>query len=135
MNSRHSSPASTDTATPGLDTSDAIKISFRGGGDKIFLERLKSALSQRKWLLRGTVKPARDDSSAPSTPGTPKKSKAAGIAALEQRGLDMRKNNELMIGDAFEDLESLMASAKGIVALAEQFARQVNNGTESREAT
>lgn len=38
--------------------------------------------------------------------------------------MDMRKNNELMIGDAFEDLESLMSSAKEIVALAEQFARQ-----------
>lgn len=40
----------------------------------------------------------------------------------------MRKNNELVIGSAFEDLEALMASAKEIVALAETFARQVNKG-------
>lgn len=39
----------------------------------------------------------------------------------------MRKNNELVIGTAFEDLEALMASAKEIVALAEQFARQTQS--------
>ena len=47
--------------------------------------------------------------------------KTVGIAGLEQRRLDMRKNNELVIGNAFEDLEALMASAKEIVALAESF--------------
>jgi ESCRT-II complex subunit VPS36 len=46
-------------------------------------------------------------------------------------GLDRRKNNELVIGSAFEDLEALMASAKEIVALAESFARQANGGTDS----
>ena len=47
-----------------------------------------------------------------------------GIAGLERRGLEARKNNELVIGTAFEDLEALMASAKDIVALAEQFAKE-----------
>jgi ESCRT-II complex subunit VPS36 len=71
-----------------------------------------------------------------ATGGSTGKTKAAGIAALEQRGLDMRKNNEMVIGGAFEDLEALMASAKEIVALAERFARQINGagGTASSEA-
>jgi ESCRT-II complex subunit VPS36 len=54
----------------------------------------------------------------------PERVKTAGIAGLEQRGLDRRKNNEIVIGTAFEDLEALMASAKEVVALAESFARQ-----------
>lgn len=43
--------------------------------------------------------------------------------------MDMRKNNEVVIGNAFEDLAALMASAKEIVALAEQFARQTNSSS------
>jgi ESCRT-II complex subunit VPS36 len=39
----------------------------------------------------------------------------------------MRKNNELMIGSAFEDLEALMASAKEIIALAESFRKHVGS--------
>jgi ESCRT-II complex subunit VPS36 len=57
--------------------------------------------------------------------------KSAGIAGLEQRGLDRRKNNEIVIGTAFEDLEALMASAKEIVALAESFSKQMNGGKNS----
>jgi len=97
-------------------------------------------MTQRKWLLQGAPpvpKPTRpgdaDQEALSSSPG--QRVKAVGVAGLEQRGLDMRKNNELVIGNAFEDLEALMASAKEIVALAESFARMNgNNGTGSSEA-
>ena len=46
----------------------------------------------------------------------------------------MRKNNELVIGNAFEDLEALMASAKEIVALAESFANNGANGNSESSA-
>ncbi|KAJ4149341.1 Vacuolar protein-sorting-associated protein 36 [Fusarium falciforme] len=46
----------------------------------------------------------------------------------------MRKNNELLIGSAFEDLEALMSSAKEVIALAERFARQTNNGQGNASA-
>ncbi|KAK2022636.1 EAP30/Vps36 family protein [Colletotrichum zoysiae] len=124
-----------NSLAPGQDTAESIKISFRGGGEKIFYERLKGALTQRKWLLQGAPPVPKsnrtiDDNGAivraPST--APERPKGVGIAGLEQRGLDMRKNNEVMIGSAFEDLDALMASAKEIVALAERFARQ-NGGT------
>ncbi|KAK2004346.1 EAP30/Vps36 family protein [Colletotrichum falcatum] len=123
----------------GQDTVENIKISFRGGGEKIFYERLKGALTQRKWLLQGAPPVPKsnrtiDDNGAivraPSA--APERPKGVGIAGLEQRGLDMRKNNEVMIGSAFEDLDALMASAKEIVALAERFARQ--NGGSGAEA-
>ena len=127
-----------------LDSNESVKISFRGGGEKIFYERLKGAMTQRKWLLQGappipkSLRPG--DSGSPSgasgEPGATgpgsrpqaERVKTAGIAGLEQRGLDRRKNNEIVIGTAFEDLEALMASAKEIVALAESFARQGNGG-------
>jgi ESCRT-II complex subunit VPS36 len=48
----------------------------------------------------------------------------------------MRKNNEVVISGAFEDLEALMSSAKEIIALAEQFAKQTDNqsGASSEES-
>jgi ESCRT-II complex subunit VPS36 len=56
-----------------------------------------------------------------------------GIAGLEQRRLEARMNNQLVIGNAFEDLEALMASAKQIVALAETLARE--SGMASNEGS
>ena len=116
----------------GVDNPEGVKISFRTGGDKIFFERLKGSMTQRKWLLQGappipTSTGGNGDglSAGGSSPGGPgSKPKTVGLAGLEKRGLDMRRNNELVIGSAFEDLEALMASAKEIVALAETFARQ-----------
>ena len=114
---------------PGMENNESIKLSFRDGGEKIFHERLKSSMTQRKWLLQGAPpvpKPNRapengTSGSGSSTP-TGERVKTVGIAGLEQRRLEERKNNELVIGNAFEDLEALMASAKEIVALAESFA-------------
>ncbi|KAI3342784.1 EAP30/Vps36 family-domain-containing protein [Ustulina deusta] len=123
----------------GLENPESVKVSFRNGGDKIFYERLKGAMTQRKWLLHEA--PPVPTSSMANGGGTADsisrsdsgsgRNKVAGIAGLEQMGLDRRKNNERMIGSSFEDLEALMASAKEIVALAESFARQVGNGTDS----
>jgi ESCRT-II complex subunit VPS36 len=47
-----------------------------------------------------------------------------GIAGLERRGLETRQNNQVVIGNAFEDLEALMASAKEVIALAESFSTE-----------
>lgn len=128
-------------ALPGMDNPESIKVSFRNGGDKILYERLKGAITQRKWLLQGappvpSSNPlAMDATSGGGVGAAPReqRKKTVGIAGLEQRGLEMRKNNELVIGTAFEDLEALMASAKEIVALAESFSRQSNGGGGSSE--
>lgn len=101
----------------------------------MFYARLKEGMIQRKWLLQAAPpfpKPSRPadgvSRSGASTPNS-ERVKTGGIAGLEQRRLEVRKNNELVIGSAFEDLEALMASAKEIVALAESFA--VTNGANS----
>jgi ESCRT-II complex subunit VPS36 len=126
---------------------ESIKFSFRAGGEKIFYERLKGALIQRKWLLRNAPPipkplqfPSLDRDGSEPSPSRESfarpQSTSVGIAGLEQRGLQSRKNNEVVIGSAFEDLEALMASAKDIVALAERLASETgqDTGVESGQA-
>jgi ESCRT-II complex subunit VPS36 len=128
------------------EVSDSIKLSFREGGDKTFYERLRGALVQRKWLLQDAP-PVPPPSQATSSPGLPPSANGVespqisaprpagvGIAGLERRGLEARKKNELVIGNAFEDLEALMASAKQIVALAETLARESGMTTNDGSA-
>ncbi|AEO66353.1 uncharacterized protein THITE_2114393 [Thermothielavioides terrestris NRRL 8126] len=133
-------------APPGMENPDSVKISFRGGGEKIFYERLKGAMTQRKWLLQGAPpipKATRPGDALADHPnaGTASNSvsrdrpKIGGIAGLERHSQAVRKNNELVIGSAFEDLEALMASAKEIVALAETFARQVKGASGGSSAS
>lgn len=126
---------------------ETIKFSFRGGGEKIFYERLKGAMVQRKWLLvnappipRPNTLPT-DGSNTQGSLAYGKGGQASeafqktvGIAGLERLGSEIRKNNETVISTAFEDLEGLMASAKEIVALAELFAKQsVDGSPEARD--
>jgi ESCRT-II complex subunit VPS36 len=127
----------------GDDTIETIKLSFRAGGEKIFHDRLRGALVQRKWLLQSAPpvpKPAPSgtptnvspwqtpDLSAPSTP------RVVGIAGLERRGEELRQNNQAVIGTAFEDLEALMTSAKEVIAMAEKFAKQNDSGVNGDSA-
>lgn len=108
----------------GVENNESFKLSFRGGGVNIFYERLKGSMVQRKWLLQNAppVPTAAERSRSGTSTPTGERSKAIGIAGLEQRRLEVQKNNEVVISSAFEDLEALMASAKEIVALAEKFA-------------
>lgn len=119
---------------------DCIKISFRRGGDKIFHERLKGAMVQRKWLLQNAPpvpqpqQLTHDDNSDTFRTGgqiraSTGRARTVGIAGLERQGLELRKKNEAVIGSAFEDLDALMASAKEIIALAETFAKNSDNGS------
>ena len=98
---------------------------------------------QRKWLLQGAPNmPKPNQSSQPgdfgattrlmqgadggtASAGSSEGPRTVGIAGLEQRDLELRKKNEVVIGGAFEDLEALMTSAKEIVALAETFANKM----------
>ncbi|KAG9246205.1 vacuolar protein sorting protein-like protein [Calycina marina] len=131
--SRSPGPVIGQASLPGALASESFKLSFRGGGEKIFFERLKGSMTQRKWLLQGAPpvpKPNRQkDGSGSSTPTGERKN--FGIAGLEQRRMEVRKNNEAVIGNAFEDLEALMASAKEIIALAESFPQNNGTGSES----
>lgn len=110
---------------------ESVKFSFRGGGEKVFYERLKGAMIQRKWLAAGAPPVPRPNMLANVDPEEIQqtgRATAVGIAGLESRGLQTQRKNEVTISSAFEDLEALMASAKDIVALAERFALNASNG-------
>ena len=130
---------SLDGAGLGVDSEkECVKFSFRAGGEKIFHERLKGAMVQRKWLLQ-SAPPVPDSSPGNAYSVTigadgqvrqpPGRTRTVGIAGLERQGLELRKKNEAVIGSAFEDLDALMASAKEIVALAESFAKKSDEGS------
>ncbi|CZR67763.1 related to VPS36 protein, involved in vacuolar protein sorting [Phialocephala subalpina] len=119
-------PVLSTMALPGAENNATIKISFRNGGEKIFYERLKSSITQRKWVLhRAPPVPTKEDITVHATPPPVKN---VGIARLEQKRLEVQKNNELVIGNAFEDLQALMESAQEIIALAESFASKNGAG-------
>ncbi|KAL8940557.1 MAG: hypothetical protein Q9216_002744 [Gyalolechia sp. 2 TL-2023] len=121
-------------------TAEGVKFSFRAGGEKVFYERLKGAMTQRKWLLQNAppIPKPQQPSSGTSNPlpdsYSESRPKVVGIAGLERRGLDLRKDNEVVIGNAFEDLEALMASAKEVVALAEKFAHRTTEKSTEGDA-
>ena len=132
-----------DNGNPDLDHSiESVKFSFRAGGEKIFYERLKGAMQQRKWLLQNAPPVPKPENSNRSTPradvglaqAAPDRTKVVGIAGLERRGQELRKNNEVVLGNAFEDLGALMASAKDIIALAESFANKSADGSTEANA-
>lgn len=144
--SRPESPGPSN-AIIGDETIETIKLSFRAGGDKVFLDKVRSALVQRQWILQSAPPIPRPGPSPshgsshlfPPPAGTPPRSpmpqqSIIGIAGLEQRGLTLRKTNEEVMGSAFNDLEALKTSAKEVIAMAEQFAKQGhgNNSTEAQ---
>ena len=127
------------------EVTESIKFSFRSGGDKQFHDHLRNALIQRKWLLQSAPpvpKPAAFHGDSQDTPSAANylggsystNDGPVGIAGLERRRIEMRKNNELVIGNAFEDLEALMTSAKEVIALAEQFASQAQTEGDTSDA-
>lgn len=123
------------SAFPGLENNESMKLSFRNGGEKIFYERFKGAIVQKAWLLQDAPPVPVPKRSTPGGSGSSTPSggrvKTVGIAGLEQRRREVTKNNELVIGNAFEDLEALMASAKEIIALAETFRGSSGSGSNA----
>ncbi|KAK6341807.1 hypothetical protein TWF730_001297 [Orbilia blumenaviensis] len=135
--SRDESPAPTYLGSvPAGEKIDSVKLSFRGGGEKPFHEKLKGAMVQRKWLLeQAPTVPAITAGAANLTldaregdvhqaPPAPTE-RIVGVRGLERQNLALRMNNQRAIAGAFEDLEALMSRAKEIIALAENFATQL----------
>lgn len=140
---RGESPAPTSISRKGGligENVEVVKFSFRAGGDKVFHERLKNALIQRKWLLQnappvptpgqsgnGSASSGGGASGSTNVNGGAAAERVVGIAGLERAGLNVRKKNEAAIGGAFEDLEALMGRAKEMVALAEEFSTRLSS--------
>ncbi|KAK9453938.1 EAP30/Vps36 family-domain-containing protein [Dipodascopsis uninucleata] len=102
------------------EDSNVIRISFRHGGEKIFLEKLKVVLQDRMWDRHRISMQKENISDVGSR--LPK----LGIQGLEQQNRMENENNvELM--KSLTDLESIMAKAKDLVVLAETFAQRLSS--------
>ncbi|KAF3188601.1 hypothetical protein TWF788_000350 [Orbilia oligospora] len=149
--SRDESPAPRYLGSvPAGEQIDCVKLSFRGGGEKPFHEKLKGAMVQRKWLLdqapavpsitSGAANLTLDPRESEASPRTPAPTeRIVGVRGLERQNLALRMNNQRAIAGAFEDLEALMSRAKEIIALAENFATQLADNpslanSDAREA-
>jgi ESCRT-II complex subunit VPS36 len=112
---------------------DSIKVSFRSGKGKEdeFYKKLQGALVQRKWLLMSAppIPQPKNNGSPHNALERRTSDNLVGLAGLERRGQQLRQNNEIIIGNAFEDLEALMASAKEVIALAERFSTQARRSS------
>ncbi|ODQ51644.1 Vps36-domain-containing protein [Saitoella complicata NRRL Y-17804] len=109
-----------------------VKISFRQGGERQFLERLRGALRERRW----EAAPPIGDLQITPIP----EQRGFGIGGLQRADESVRKTNEVAMGNALEDLDALMKRAKEMVALAEAFAHRLasapstTGNTEARAA-
>jgi ESCRT-II complex subunit VPS36 len=115
---------------PGTERTTYVRLSFRTGGEKQFLERIKSAISHKQW----THQPAVAQVVAGGKP-------IVGIDGLEKANVAlMARNDRVLREESFQDLEALMGRAKSLIALAEQFASRVASlpasgaGAEARRA-
>ncbi|OLL24961.1 Vacuolar protein-sorting-associated protein 36 [Neolecta irregularis DAH-3] len=103
------------------------KLSFRGGGDKPFAEKLKIVLAEREWEIEvaniDLLKISNDQLRLSTKQG-------AGITGLEKASETQLNQEATAMGTAFSDLEALMARAKEMVQLAESFASRLANSTD-----
>lgn len=115
-----------DTGNAALSISNgqdltSCKLSFRSGGDKDFLDKLRKALVDRAWARDLTSQLSRMNSNFEQAAVV----RGAGISALQSREEQIRSKDANTMTGAFEDLEGLMARAKDMIALAESFANRV----------
>ena len=95
-----------------------VRLSFRASGEKLFLERIKVAISQKAWI------PSSTKDNMLSQPPT---SKTIGINGLERASAALKLQNDKVLEASFQDLEALMTRAKTVIALAEQLASKISS--------
>lgn len=135
-------------STDALDDASQCKISFRQHGSQTFLEKLRAAIAERAWDRppAAAVPPARttnDSTAALSANGShgqldgvsaadavPER-RGAGIGALQHRQQTIRDKGAVVMSDGFQDLRTLMAHAKDLVALAESFSTRLSAAPQS----
>lgn len=116
---RQESPAPTAELGSGGGDGSTVKLSFRGGGDKPFYRQLKVQLGSRSWEHESSDNDLRQ--SRPNS-GDASGVRGPGLFGLQQSGESVQRRRQEVLGSSLEDLETLMAQAKEVAKLAEQFA-------------
>lgn len=112
----------TQSYTDGINAPEELgcRLSFRSGGDKMFLDKLRRMVAEQAWLRAApAVETLRLHESSDS------RHKGAGISALQNREEVIRFRHANTMSGAFEDLEGLMSRAKEMIALAESFSQRI----------
>jgi ESCRT-II complex subunit VPS36 len=110
---------------PGEEPRNYIRISFRGGGEKKFLERLKGALDNKRWEV------PRESSTGDVKVEA---GKTVGIDGLQKISAAVRLRNDFVLKSSLTDLKVLMAKAKDLISLAQQLSTKLPPD-ELREST
>lgn len=118
---RPDSPGPTTLINSSIVENNIVKLSFRGNIDKSFYLQVKTALNKQSWrtITTSSLPAATLERAEALTPV------GAGLHGLQQFGEINRQKNQLVLGSALEDLNSLMAKAKEVVALAEEYAKHL----------
>lgn len=138
-------PTKTTTGSTTIPASQVFyKLSFRSGGEKPVYEQLKVALAKKVWEVKKPAKPKAESNSLghkniASSRNDPIQSEnriAVGIHGLQLVGEQQRQQNQEVLGEALEDLNALMARAKEVVKLAEDYSKylekqEANSNTEA----
>ncbi|KAJ8291996.1 Vacuolar protein-sorting-associated protein 36 [Rhodotorula toruloides] len=128
-----SDTAPSTSPTPPVPSATFVRLSFRRGGEKAFYAALKTALASKAWDLSSLAAPSRKslDAARAGTPGGVQvgeqnsSSSGAGIDAI-MRGIDLdARDREDSLDEALRDLDSLMARAKNMIALAQSLNAQL----------
>lgn len=125
-NSNNDERANLTTAGVSVSThaeSPSCKLSFRSGGDRAFLEKIRRALANRAW--EQVFEASTSELSLEDLDKVRSTKRGAGISALQGREELMRTKDADAMTGAFEDLEGLMRRAKEMVSLAESLAKRV----------
>ncbi|EGU11464.1 Vacuolar protein sorting-associated protein 36 [Rhodotorula toruloides ATCC 204091] len=125
--------APSTSPAPPVPSAAFVRLSFRRGGEKVFYAALKTALASKAWDLKSLATPSRKslDAARSGTPGAAQSgeqngsSSGAGIDAI-MRGIDLdARDREDSLDEALRDLDSLMARAKNMIALAQSINAQL----------
>ncbi|KAG0036587.1 hypothetical protein BGZ82_003998 [Podila clonocystis] len=129
------SPSRDSSKTPTEDT-NAVKLSFRAGGNGNFHSALKTAMSTRAWESKPkpevAKKPMPSSVDSPTTPTL----KLGGVSAVMRKVETNRIETDQVLSQAFQDLQGLMDKAAEMVALAETISnRLAKSNTMDNEQT
>ncbi|KAI9018247.1 EAP30/Vps36 family-domain-containing protein [Hyaloraphidium curvatum] len=135
--SSSSLPAAAPDGPSGATETVEIKLSFRGGGQAAFLDKLRQAMSGRAWEKKlPPTPPAPGSSKSAPLPQKPEPP-SAGISGII-RTMDRQQFETTATMDrAFRDLDALMREAGEMVKLAEQISSKLSRdeaNSDSKEA-
>lgn len=131
------------TATYGSRGQVSYKLSFRSGGERPVYEQFKQALEKKVWEQRILDDDDDDDDDNGNNKSAAKNGRESlknpsssssnngrvipiGIHGLQLVGEQKRAQNQEVLGEALEDLSTLMARAKEVVKLAQDYAKYLD---------